>query len=118
VQIIDNWAGEKMPTYFSIPVVDGQADINWETDSFRVMHYFHDENNVEIMYGEMNEGTVRDSWTELTEEEFYMVVPNEDEQPQETQLDRIEAKLEQSYTEAKQEGADAITAELIERGIL
>lgn len=121
MQTIDNWAGEKMPIYFSIPVIDGQADIDWENDSFRVMHYFYDENNIEVMYGEMNDGTVRDSWTELTEEEFYMVVPNEVEEyvsPEKLQLDRIEQKLEQNYTEAKQEGADAITAELIERGIL
>lgn len=107
-----------MAIYFSIPVVNDEADIDWEHDSFRVMHYFYDENNVEIMYGELNEGTVRDSWTELTEEEFYMVVPNDEDEVQETQLDRIEQKLDKTYTEARQEGADAITAELIERGIL
>lgn len=107
-----------MAIYYAIPVIDGQADINWEEDSFRVMHYFYDENGVEIMYGEMNSGTVRDSWTELTEEEFYMVVPSEEEDSVPTQLDRIETKLEQNYNEAKQEGADAITAELIERGLL
>ena len=107
-----------MAIYYAIPVIDGQADINWEEDSFRVMHYFYDENGVEIMYGEMNFGTVRDSWTELTEEEFYMVVPSEEEDSVQTQLDRIEIKLEQNYNEAKQEGADAITAELIERGLL
>lgn len=107
-----------MAIYYAIPVIDGQADINWEEDSFRVMHYFYDENGVEIMYGEMNFGTVRDSWTELTEEEFYMVVPSEEEDSVPTQLDRIETKLEQNYNEAKQEGADAITAELIERGLL
>ena len=107
-----------MAIYYAIPVIDGQADINWEEDSFRVMHYFYDENGAEIMYGEMNSGTVRDSWTELTEEEFYMVVPSEEEDSVPTQLDRIETKLEQNYNEAKQEGADAITAELIERGLL
>ena len=109
-----------MAIYYAIPVIDGQADINWEEDIFRVMHYFYDENGVEVMYGEMNSGTVRDSWIELTEEEFYMVVPREDEYktPEQTQLDRIETKLEQNYNEAKQEGADAITAELIERGLL
>ena len=106
-----------MAIYYAIPVIDGQADINWEEDSFRVMHYFYDENGVEIMYGEMNFGTVRDSWTELTEEEFYMVVPSEEDSVP-TQLDRIETKLEQNYNEAKQEGAEAITAELIERGLL
>lgn len=107
-----------MAIYYAIPVINGQADINLEEDSFRVMHYFYDENGVEVMYGEMNSGTVRDSWTELTEEEFYMVVPSEEEDSVPTQLDRIETKLEQNYNEAKQEGADAITAELIERGIL
>ena len=107
-----------MAIYYAIPVIDGQADINWEEDSFRVMHYFYDENGVEVMYGEMNSGTVRDSWTELTEEEFYTVVPSEEEDSVPTQLDRIETKLEQNYNEAKQEGADAITAELIERGLL
>lgn len=107
-----------MAIYYAIPVINGQADINLEEDSFRVMHYFYDENGVEVMYGEMNSGTVRDSWTELTEEEFYMVVPSEEEDSVTTQLDRIETKLEQNYNEAKQEGADAITAELIERGLL
>lgn len=107
-----------MAIYYAIPVINGQADINLEEDSFRVMHYFYDENGVEVMYGEMNSGTVRDSWTELTEEEFYMVVPSEEEDSVPTQLDRIETKLEQNYNEAKQEGADAITAELIERGLL
>ena len=107
-----------MAIYHAIPVTNGQADINLEEDSFRVMHYFYDENGVEVMYGEMNSGTVRDSWTELTEEEFYMVVPSEEEDSVTTQLDRIETKLEQNYNEAKQEGADAITAELIERGLL
>jgi hypothetical protein len=110
-----------MSTYFSIPVVNGMADVNWETDSFRVMHYSYDENNVEVVYGEMNDGAVRDSWNELTEEEFYMVVHEKKEEyvaPEKLQLDRIEQKLEQSYIEAKQEGADAITAELIKRGIL
>ena len=107
-----------MAIYYAIPVINGEADINWENDSFRVMHYFYDENGVEVMYGEMNSGIVRDSWTELTEEEFYMVVPSEEEDSVPTQLDRIETKLEQNYNEAKQEGADAITAELIERGLL
>ena len=82
-----------MAIYYAIPVINGQADINLEEDSFRVMHYFYDENGVEVMYGEMNSGTVRDSWTELTEEEFYMVVPSEEEDSVPTQLDRIETKL-------------------------
>ena len=108
-----------MANYYSIPVIDGQSDIDWENDSFRVMHYFTDENGVEVMYGEMNEGTVRASWVELTEDEFYEIVPRDDDySPQQTQLDRIEEKIQQNYSEAKQEGADAITAELIERGLL
>jgi hypothetical protein len=111
-----------MPIYFSIPVVNGQADINWETDSFRVMHYFNNNDGVEVMYGEMNSGDVRDSWKELTEEEFYAVVSNEEETEQESpekiQLNRIEEKLDKNYNDARQEGADAITIELIERGIL
>lgn len=109
-----------MAVYFAIPVNDNGVDINPETDSFRVMHYFYNEDGVEIMYGEMNEGIVRDSWTELTEDEFYEVVPRGDDyvSPEKTQLDRIEEKLEQNYSDAKQEGADAVTSELIERGLL
>ena len=38
--------------------------------------------------------------------------------PQPTQLDRMEAALQKNYAQAQQDGADAITQELLERGIL
>ncbi len=38
--------------------------------------------------------------------------------PQPTQLDRIESMLSSSNEQLRQEGADALTLELIERGIL
>lgn len=38
--------------------------------------------------------------------------------PQPTQLDRMEAALQKNYAQARQDGADAITQELLERGIL
>ena len=106
-----------MTNYYSIPIVDGKPDIG-QYDSFRIMHYFL-KNDTEVMYGELNKGDVRNSWTKLTKEEFYENVPTiERSKLKKSQLDRIEEKLNQSYTEAKQEGADAITAELIERGLL
>ena len=39
-------------------------------------------------------------------------------EPAETQLDRMEAALQKNYAQAQQEGADTITQELLERGIL
>lgn len=39
-------------------------------------------------------------------------------EPEPTQLDRIEQTIQQNYAEAQQEGADAITLELIERGVI
>lgn len=82
-----------MPTYYIIPVIDGQADIDWSSDSFRVMHYCDISINEigdvkQIMYGELNSGTPRDSWEEITEEEFYEVVPRADENNNKT--DKIE----------------------------
>lgn len=39
-------------------------------------------------------------------------------EPEPTQLDRIEEAVQQNYAEAQQEGADAITLEMIERGVI
>lgn len=39
-------------------------------------------------------------------------------EPEPTQLDRIEQTIQQNYAEAQQEGADAVTLELIERGVI
>lgn len=82
-----------MPTYYIVPVINGEADIDWSSDSFRVMHYcdvaINETGDVkQIMYGELNSGTPRDSWEEITEEQFYEVVPREDENNH--QVDKFE----------------------------
>lgn len=82
-----------MPTYYIVPVINGEADIDWSSDSFRVMHYcdvtINEMGDVkQIMYGELNSGTPRDSWEEITEEQFYEVVPREDENNH--QVDKFE----------------------------
>lgn len=48
----------------------------------------------------------------------YPKPPDEPIQPEPTQLDRIEEAVQQNYAEAQQEGADAITLEMIERGVI
>ena len=45
-------------------------------------------------------------------------IQEEPAQPEPTQLDRIESMLASNNEELRQEGADALTLELIERGIL
>lgn len=63
-----------MSTYYSIPVVNGELDIDWNSDSFRVIHY---NENYTIAFCEYNYGNVRDSWIEISEEEFLDNVPEE-----------------------------------------
>lgn len=82
-----------MPMYYIVPVINGEADIDWISDSFRVMHYcdvtINETGDVkQIMYGELNSGTPKDSWEEITEEQFYEVVPREDENNH--QVDKFE----------------------------
>lgn len=115
-----------MARFFIVPVIDGQADICWETDSFRVMHYTDitdlDGTKKTVMYGEFNSGEPRDSWEEITEEEFWQVVPPEPiPEPEESmteKLNRIETMLTSKNEELRQEGADMVTLDLIERGII
>ena len=97
-----------MAEYYIIPVIQGMADIDWETDSFRVMHYVDEQINdsgavEQIMYGELNCGTIRDSWKHITEEEFYQVVPREDMLPQTDPIEELKGKFtEQELTQAEQ----------------
>ena len=59
---------------------------------------------------------------EATDEEFAeaqaSIVHVEPSIPEPTQLDLIQQAVEKSNDELRQEGAEAVTAELIERGIL
>ena len=75
-----------------------------------------------IMYGEFNSGDPRDSWQEITEDEFWQVVPPDPvPEPEEStgeKLDRIESMLSSKNEELRQEGADAVTLDLIERGLI
>lgn len=87
-----------MAEYYIIPVIQGNPDIDWETDSFRVMHYIdkqiNDNGDVkQIMYGELNCGTVRDSWENITEDEFYKIVPKEDIIPQIDPIEELKEKI-------------------------
>lgn len=69
---------------------------------FRLKTVFEvDENGKRIIFGEAKERIV----------EFA-------EEPQPTQLDRIEEQLAARNDALRQEGADALTLELLERGIL
>ena len=97
-----------MAEYYIIPVIQGVADIDWKTDSFRVMHYtdrqIGDDGSIEqIMYGELNSGTIRDSWEHITEDEFYQVVPREDIVSQIDPIEELKGKFaEQELTQAEQ----------------
>lgn len=53
----------------------------------------------------------------ITAEE-YREITGEDYAPTPTQLDAIQAAVEKSNEELRQEGADALTMELLEGGIL
>lgn len=48
----------------------------------------------------------------------YLEITGEDYAPVPTQLDAIQAAVEKSNEELRQEGADALTMELLEGGIL
>lgn len=63
-----------MAIYYAIPVVDGELDIDWNNDSFRVIRY---NESCTIAFCEYNYGNIRDSWIEISEKDFLSNVPEE-----------------------------------------
>ena len=68
-----------------------------------------------------NDGFISDAWEAVSFEFIESLFPDYfyGEEPEDlSQLDRIELAIEKSNAELRQEGADALTEELIESGVL
>ena len=98
--------------YWKLPI---GADLS--KTSYRAMHVTDS-----FWYIERNEGFVGEDWVQLTDEEIREIAPEffEEQQYDDTasKLNRIEKMVETNYADAKQEGSDALLAELLERGVL
>lgn len=84
--------------FYKIPVINGQPDIDHTTDFFedsRIVDITGENGNIsQIMYGKLMSGNKRDTWVEITEEEFYQVVAKPVVLKQTSQLDRMEERLQ------------------------
>lgn len=70
-------------------------------------------------YIEYNSGYIDDEWEELQKEDIVNIAPEWFIQSKEfSQLDKIQIAVEKSNEELRQEGADALTLELVESGII
>lgn len=99
--------------YFKLPI---------NTDLSNISYAFCEEIDG-YYYIVLNDGLVSDTWEEISFETIYTLFPDhfnyeEPESFAPSQLDRIELAIEKSNAELRQEGADALTEELIESGVL
>ena len=97
--------------YFKLPL---NADLS------KTSYAFCEEVNGYYYMG-FNDGFISDDWEEVSFEIVESFFPDyfHHEEPHEpSQLDRIEIAIEKSNAELRQEGADALTEELIESGVL
>lgn len=75
----------------------------------------------DVIYIEYNSGYIDDAWENIDESEMIEIAPEwfpSELTPEPTQLDIIQAAVEKSNDELRQEGADALTEELIASGII
>lgn len=84
--------------YFKIPIIDGNPDIA-DTDNFDLLFYIGDGKTV---YGIMVDGVVRDSWLEITEEDFDKFTIGAQEEVQETPKQTISEQLESIQKEIQE----------------
>lgn len=84
--------------FYKIPVTNGQPDIDHTTDFFedsRIVDIAGKDGSVsQVMYGKLMSGNKKETWTEITEEEFYQIVAKPVVSKQTSQLDRMEERLQ------------------------
>lgn len=96
--------------YFKIPL---SADLS-------LVSYRARRDTEDAIYIEYNEGSIAKDWQTVTNVDLVGVFGHNpfEEKKELSQLDRIENAICISNEQLRQEGADSITVELIERGIL
>lgn len=105
--------------FYKIPVINGQPDIDHTTDFFedsRIVDITGENGNIsQIMYGKLMSGNKKETWTEITEEEFYKIAtrPVMSESKISQELLNAEILLNQAEILAKQNEQDEVLAEIL-----